>query len=455
MGGIKKYDLIVIGSGAGGGVGANYARSLGKSVALFEKGAFGGECPNIGCIPTKAILQSAEAYTIASSSEHLGIKAHPTFSWKDVLEWKDNAIENTGTRQGKQIFESSGIDVYQHEAHFISPKAIEAGGQVFQAKRFLVATGSKTFIPPVHGLEESGYITSTEALELPKPPESIVIIGGGAIGCEFAEMFSTFGSKVQIIEFLPRLLCREDEEVSELIKAVFEAKGVKVATNTKVTGVSKYGDHKVIHVKKNGREHRISTEHVLVATGKVANVENLGLDKAKVKVDRRHVIANSFLQTSNPRIYAAGDVTGPYLFTHTAEYQSQIAVYNAFHRRNRHRMNLNAVPRCTFITPEVASVGASEEELKQKGIKYKTGAVPLSLIGRSNTSGEDTGFAKIIADKKGHILGGSVVSPRAGEVIHELALAMNMGANVNDISHTIHAFPTFSEAVMYAARAVK
>ena len=451
---VKKYDLIVIGSGAGGGVGANYAASMGKKVALFEKGEFGGECPNIGCIPTKAILQSAEAYNIARSSGFLGIKADPSFSWKSIIEWKETTVENTGTKQGKEIFEASGIDVYSEEARFISQKKIEAGSQVYQGKRFLVATGSKTFIPPIPGLTSSSYITSTGALNLNKVPGSIIIIAGGAIGCEFAEIFSTFGSKVYIIETLPKLLCREDDEVSQLVKAVFESNGIKVAVNAKVEAVSQHGGHKMVHIKTNGRNHRLSAEHVLVATGKVA-VTDFGLDKAKVKFNRKQIQANSFLQTTNPRIYVAGDVVGPYLFTHTAEYQSQIAVYNAFHHRKRHRVNYRAVPRCTFITPEVASVGASEEELKNKGIRYKTGAVPLSLVGRSNTSGKDTGFAKIIADKNSYILGGSVVGPRSGEVINELALAIHLGAKISDIASSIHAFPTFSETLMYAARAIK
>jgi pyruvate/2-oxoglutarate dehydrogenase complex dihydrolipoamide dehydrogenase (E3) component len=400
------------------------------------------------------MLQSAEAYKTARGSEVLGIKADPTFSWQAILEWQATAVANTGTSQGKEIFEQNGIDVYHEEARFISPKRIEAGGQIYQAKRFLIATGSKTFIPPIPGLEGSGYITSTEALKLQRVPGSIIIIGGGAIGCEFAELFSTFGSKVYIVETLPKLLCREDDEVSQLVKAVFEAKGIRVAVGAKVEAIRQHGDHKIVHIEKNGRDHRLSAEQVLVATGKTA-VTDLGLDKAKVKFDHKSIHANSFLQTSNPRIYTAGDATGPYLFTHTAEYQSQVAVYNCFHRRSRHRANYRAVPRCTFISPEVASVGACEEELKSKGIPYKTGAVPLSLIGRSNTSGEDTGFAKIIADKNNRILGGSVVGPRAGEVINELALAIHLGAKVSDVASSIHAFPTFSEVLMYAARAVK
>jgi pyruvate/2-oxoglutarate dehydrogenase complex dihydrolipoamide dehydrogenase (E3) component len=455
MGGkVKKYDLIVIGSGAGGGVGANYAAGLGKKVALFEKGEFGGECPNVGCVPTKAILQAAEAYETARSSEFLGIKASPTFSWQAVMDWKDTAVGNTGTKQGKEIFKRAGIDVFQDKANFVSPKRIEAGGQTFQARRFLVASGTKTFIPPIPGLKNSGYITSTEALELQRVPKSILIIGGGAIGCEFAEMFNTFGSKVHIVETLPKLLAREDDEVSQLVKAIFESKGIAVAIGAKVEAISGQGGHKVVHLEKSGHSHRISAEQILVATGKSA-VTDFGLDQAKVRFDRKHIVTNSFLQTTNPRIYAAGDIAGPYLFTHTAEYQSQVAVYNAFHRRNRHRVNYRAIPRCTFITPEVASVGSSEQELKEKGVRYKTGAVPLSLIGRSNTSGEDTGLTKIITDKNGIILGGSVVGPRSGEVINELALAIHLGARARDVASAVHAFPTFSETLMYAARSVK
>jgi pyruvate/2-oxoglutarate dehydrogenase complex dihydrolipoamide dehydrogenase (E3) component len=451
---VKKYDLIVIGSGAGGGVGANYARSLGKRVAIFEKGEMGGECPNYGCVPTKAILKSAEVYSASKNSAFLGIRSNTTFSWRDVMAWKNTAVENTGCRQGEDAFRADGIDVYRAEARFVSPKQIIADGGLFTATKFLVATGSRTFIPPIAGIESSGYITSTEALELSRVPRSITIIGGGAIGCEFAEIFATFGSEVSIIESLPSLLAREDDEVGELVAAMFEQKGIKIATNIKVVEINSDKKYKTITVEKNGRKHNIKSEQVLIATGKVGNVE-LGLDKAKVKFDRRGVKVNSLLRTSNPRIYAAGDVVGPYLFTHTGEYQSQIAVHNAFHRRNRHRVDYSAVPRVTYINPEVAAVGTNEKELKQLKIPYRIGEVPLSIIGRANTSGDDTGFAKIITDTGGRVIGGAVVGPRAGEIIHELGLAIHVGASARDIASTIHAYPTFSEVLMYAARAIK
>ena len=277
-----------------------------------------------------------------------------------------------------------------------------------------------------------------------------MVLGGGAIGCEFAQLFSIFGTKVHIAEMAPRLLFREDSDVGGIVAALFERdRDIKVHTSTKVVAVEKKAGKKIVHFEKEGQPYTLKVDDILLAAGKVANTD-LGLDNAGVEYDRRGVKVDTTMQTSAKHIYAAGDVTGKFMFTHTAAYQSRIAAHNILHKDKVHA-KYHAVPRCVFVSPEVAAVGMTEEEAKEKKIKYKVGAVPISVIGRANTSDVQNGFVKVIATKKGGvIIGASIVSPHAGEMIHELALAVNHGLTVHHIESTIHAFPTWSEAIRTA-----
>lgn len=450
----KDFDLIVIGSGAGGGVGASLAASRGKRVAMFEKEAVGGECPNFACVPTKALLHAAENYDIAKNSSQYGVRAKEvSFDYREVKKWKDLVVSRTGTAEGSQAFTSEGIKFFQGEARFISPHTIVAGGREYSAKRFLIGTGSYVFIPPIPGLESGDYITYREAVDFFRPPKSIFILGGGAIGCEFAQIFSTFGSKVHIAESLPRLLGREDKEVGELVGALFQDRGVNVLTGATVTKVVKRSGGKEVHYQSHGKDHSVTVDEVLVATGK-RPVVNLDLEKAGVRYDKGGIKVNQYLQTTQPHIYAAGDVVGPYLFTHTAEHQSAIAAHNAFSRKKL-KPNYLGIARCVFTIPEVASVGLSEDQAREKGIRVRVGAAPIMITGRANTSNENNGFVKVLTDEKGTLIGGSIVSPRAGEMIHELALAIHLRVKASTIADMVHAFPTYSEAIKFACASVQ
>lgn len=450
---VYDYDLIVIGSGAGGGVSAHIAARAGKKVAVIEDDTIGGECPNFGCVPTKALLQAAEYYRSAIAAKDFGIRVSAVnFNYPTIKKWKDLAVMRTGTADGDRAYAADGIAVIKSHAHFINPFEISTGHRRLSASKFLIATGTRNFIPPIEGLEEAGFITYRDAIDLTKPLRSVFIIGGGAIGCEFAELFATFGAKVTIAEFAPHLLPKEDVEVGELIAAVFEHnRGVDVRTSSEVLSVHKKGGKKVVHFKQDGKVHSASVDEILVATGKVANTD-LGLENAGVKYDRRAIQVNPYMQTTAKHIFAAGDVAGPYMFTHMASYQSRVAANNMFHPRSKWvKADYHAVPRCVFVTPEAASVGLTEEEIKAKGWKYEVGTAPVSIIGRANTSNEDVGFVKVMAAKdSGVLLGASIVSPRAGEVLHELTLAIQHGLTAADVANTIHAFPTWSETVRIA-----
>jgi mercuric reductase len=447
------FDLIVIGSGAGGGVGANYAASRGKKVAIFEREAIGGECPNWGCVPTKALLHAADTYESAMEAAQYGIHTGEVkYDYQQVKKWKDLVVSRTGTAEGAKVFTDEGIKYFTGEARFVSPHEVEISGSRLKARHFLIATGSEVFIPPIPGLAEAGYITFREAVDFFKLPKSIFVLGGGAIGCEFAQLFSTFGVKIHIADITPRLLAREDIDIGDLVGALFSSRGIEVLTESAVVGVEKKGGSRIVHYEHKGQRHSVKVDEVLVATGK-RPVTNIGLEAAGVKYSRAGITVNRQMQTSQPHIYAAGDCVGPFLFTHTAAYQSKIAAHNMFSRRKL-RTGYGAIPRAIFVKPEVAAVGLSEQDAKGQHIRYRVGAAPINILGRANTANELNGFVKVLVDSSGVIIGASIVSPRAGEMIHQLALAIKLKATAREVAEMVHAFPTFSEAIKFACAQV-
>jgi pyruvate/2-oxoglutarate dehydrogenase complex dihydrolipoamide dehydrogenase (E3) component len=333
----------------------------------------------------------------------------------------------------------------RERARFVAPDAVEAGGERYTADRFLIATGSSDVIPPIDGLDEAGCITFKEAIDLTAPPESIFILGGGPVGCEFAEVFSSFGSQVTIADQLPRLLPNEDPEIGHLLTHHFLQRGVTVLTETTASRFERDGDRKRVTVKTPDGEDRITVDEVLVAVGRKPNTD-VGLEEAGVEYDKGGVKVDGTLRTSNPRVYAAGDVAGPYRFTHAASYQGGIAVYNAFSDETV-EVDYSAMPRCVYTSPEVATVGLTEEQARERFDPVYVGIAELGTLGRANTSEEFEGFVKVIADGERRLVGAAIVAPPAGEMIHELALAIRLGATADHVASTVHAFPTFSEAI--------
>ena len=454
------YDLIVIGSGSGGSVSAHYAASRGKKVAIFEKDAVGGECPNYACVPTKALLHSAMTYEHALHAKDYGITVEkPVVHYPNVKRWKELVVSRTGASHGDASFSKSGIDLIREEARFVDSHTVEAGGTLYTAHKVLLATGSTTFIPEVTGLKETGFMTYQDAVNLSTLPKSLLIFGGGAIGCEFAQIFATLGTQVTLVNRSDRLLKKEDQEVGDLVQALFESGGVTVLTGTslvkvekleKTTSDGKKQMKKIVHMQK-GEHHSEFFEEVdeiLIATGKVPSLDFLP-EKAGLTVKHHRLVVNKQLQTNVAHIYAAGDLVGPYLFTHSAEYQSYLAAQNMFSRKKQ-AVDYSVVPRCVFITPEVASVGLSEEEARARDIRIKKGITPIASLGRANTSNHFDGFVKVITNEKGVLIGASIVAPRAGEMIHELALAIRLRVKASVIANMIHAYPTYSEAVKIA-----
>lgn len=444
------YDLIVIGSGAGGSVAADIVASSGKRVAIIEGDVLGGESPNWGCIPTKALLHAANIYDAAKHGQPFGIRSAAVgYNYPSVKAWKDLAVQRSGAASGGKYYQSRGIGLYEGMAHFISPHEVTVNRRHLSAASFLIATGSHWVLPDVQGLQKVPYLTARTALELTRPPKSLFIIGGGATGTEFAELFSTFGSKVYIADVAPRLLPKEDQEVSEVVEKTFaEKRGMSILTKAKVIAVAKEGIMIRVTYLRGSEQHSVKVDQLLVAAGKAPTVD-IGLENAGVNYTPKGIAVDDHLQTSAKHIFACGDVIGRSMFTHVGVYESRIFAHNLLHK-NKLAPDYRAIPRVTFLTPEVASVGLSEEACLKRDLAIKTAVAPVNIIGRANVSNSRDGFVKVITDKKGLLIGATVVSPHAGEVIHELTLAIQHGLSAAQVANTLHAFPTWSEAVRVA-----
>ncbi|HEX8389846.1 MAG TPA: NAD(P)/FAD-dependent oxidoreductase [Candidatus Saccharimonadales bacterium] len=444
------YDLIVIGSGAAGSVAADIVAAAGKRVAIVEPGELGGTSPNWGAVPVKAMLEAARVLQSAKTSEDYGIRASIAgFNYPSVLTWKDTVIARTGVHEMARHYQSRGIGLYKGAAHFISPHEITVERRHLSAAHFLIATGSSFSPLGLEVPERITPLTPRTALELSKPPRTLFIIGGGQTGVEFAELFSSFGSNVYIADAAPRLLPKEDQEVSSLIEAVFSRqRGIQVLTKTKLLGISLDGVSPRIEFLRGGETHSVRADQVLIASGTTPNTD-LGLENASVSYSSRGIETDASLQTSARHIFAAGDVTGTQAYTHTAIYESRLAAHNILHKQKL-SVDYRAVPRVTYTTPEIASVGMSEEDCLRRDLPVRTSVATISEATRATVSGRADGLVKIITDKRGVLLGASVVCPHAGEVIHELTLAIQYGMTAAQVAGTLHAYPSWSEAVRIA-----
>ncbi len=441
------YNVVVIGAGTAGLVTAAGTAGLGGRVALIERNQMGGDCLNFGCVPSKALISSARLVQQIRESEKWGLdRQSPQFDFEKIFERMRARRAKIAPNDSQERFESLGVDVFRDQARFASPHEIEVDGRTLRAKNFVIATGSRAVIPKIEGVDQVPYFTNETIFdELKQKPESMIVLGGGPIGCELGQALSRLGVKITIVQSGGQLLPPEDCDVAEFMEQRFAEEGIGVRLNAAANRVS-LRDGKIVLEFRGGE--LIAADTMLVAAGRTPNLRALNLEAAGVDHDEYGVKTNDYLQTSQPHIYAAGDITNRLKFTHTADVTARTVVRNILMPLQflRQKVNFAVVPWCTYTDPEVAHVGLAEKEAKQKNVEYDLFVVPLKEIDRAVVESEENGFAKILAGKgSDKILGVTLVAPHAGDLLHEFVLAMNAGVGLGKIASTIHAYPTFAE----------
>ncbi len=460
----KRFDrnLIVIGGGSAGLVTAYIAAAVKAKVTLIEKHRLGGDCLNTGCVPSKALLRSAKFLSHVARAQELGCRsASADFSFGEVMERVQRIIRQVEPHDSVERYTGLGVDVIEGSAKIVSPWEVEitrhnGATERMSTRSIVIAAGARPFVPPIPGIEEVGYLTSDTVWNLRELPRRLVVLGGGPIGCELTQAFARFGAglgnTVTQVEMLPRLMMREDPDVSELVAQRFRTEGIDVLLNHKAGQFVVENGEKILIAEHEGREVRIPFDAVLVAVGRVANLKGYGLEEVGITTGRT-VGTNDFLQTSYPNIYAAGDVAGPYQFTHTAAHQAWYAAVNAlFDPFRKFKADYSVIPWATFVEPEVARVGLNETEAKEQGIACEVSRYDIADLDRAIADSEAHGFIKVLTvPGKDRILGVTIVGEHAGDLIAEYVLAMKHGIGLNKILGTIHIYPTMAEANKYVA----
>jgi len=455
-------NLIVIGAGAGGLVSAYIAAVVKAKVTLVEAHKMGGDCLHYGCVPSKALIRSAKLAQQMQHGAKYGLSdSTPVFSFKAVMQRIHAVIRAIEPHDSVERYTGLGVEVLQGYARIVNPWTVEialngGGTQTLTTRSIVIAAGARPVVPPLPGLEEVGYVTSDTLwdvfAQLDEVPRRLVVLGGGPVGCELAQAFARLGSQVTQVEMAPRLMLREDEEVSELARQSLAADGVRVLTEHQALRCERAGELKTLVVAHAGNEIRIDFDQLICAVGRVARLEGYGLEALGIPVQRT-VDTNEYLQTIYPNIYAAGDVAGPYQFTHVAAHQAWYAAVNAlFGEFRRFKADYSVIPWATFIDPEVARVGLNEQEAKEKNIAVEVTTYGIDDLDRAIADSEARGFVKVLTvPGKDTILGVTIVGTHAADLLAEYVLAMRHGLGLNKVLSTIHTYPTLAEANKYAA----
>ncbi len=455
----KKFDLVVLGGGPGGYVAAIRAAQLGYKTAVVEKDKMGGICLNWGCIPTKSLLRNAELYDIMKNQAgDFGLKVEGlSFDFKKIIK-RSRDVSTKITRGVDFLMKKNNIEVIKGFGKLTSKTGIDVFDkdekkiESVEAGKIIISTGARPRMLDSIPVDRKNIITSTEAMILDEVPKEMVVIGAGAIGVEFAYFYSTFGSKVTIIEMLDNVVPVEDKEVSDTLAKSFKKRGIEIHTNTKVEKAEVKGNKVIVTISKDGESKEIKADKVLNAIGVVGNIEGFGLEEIGVKTEKGKIIVDkSTYKTNVENIYAIGDVIGPPWLAHVASHEGIICV----EKIKGHKvpdLDYNSVPGCTYCQPQVASIGLTEEKAKEAGYELKIGKFPFTASGKASAAGEKEGFVKIIFDAKyGELLGAHIIGMEATELIAEIGIAKTMEATFESIAKTVHAHPTLSEAIMEAA----
>lgn len=445
------YNLVVIGAGTAGLVSAAGAAGLGAKVALIERGLLGGDCLNAGCVPSKGIIRASRAVHDIRTAEQFGVTGGKEISidFGKAMERMRRLRARISFNDSVQRFSKElNVDVFLGSAKFIGPDSVEVDGRAIRFKKAVICTGSRAALPAIPGIAETGYLTNETVFSLTELPGRFAIIGGGPVGCELAQTFARMGSRVTLLQRGGQVLPREDADAAAMVHRALERDGVTLRLNAKVLRISKQGREKIITSEAGGKSTEVVVDEILVAAGRAPNTGGLSLEAAGIAHDPPNgVIVNDRLQTSNPHVYAAGDICTPYKFTHAADAMARIVIANSLFKA-RQKMSALVIPRCTYTDPEVAHVGMHEKEARNKGIDVLTLTVALPDVDRAILDGETEGFARVHV-KKGtdDILGATIVARHAGEMINEITLAVAAKAGLSAIGRTIHPYPTQAEAI--------
>lgn len=445
------YDLCILGGGAAGLVTAAGAAALGARAVLVEKRRLGGECLYTGCVPSKALLHSARMAALIRRAPDCGLAAHlapPEIG--PVMEHVAQVVARIAPQDSPERFRRLGVEVVEAAGRFTSAHTVQAGDREIRARRFVIATGSHPVVPPVPGIATARYFTNENIFSLREPVADLIVIGGGPIGVELAQAFSRLGSRVTILEAAAQILPREDADVAAALGAALRHDGVRLLTGINAEQITGAEHHLLIRYREGpGSPQELAATHLLIAVGRTPALDGLGLEQAGVAVDNGQLTVDARLRTSQTHIYACGDVIGPYRFTHMAEHQAGIVLRNAlFHLRRRAS---RIIPWCTFTDPEVARVGLSERQARERGVVHDVYRVPFGRADRAQINGETQGFVKLLTDRHERMLGVAIVGSQAGELIHEFALGLNQRLKARDISACIHLYPSLAQISRFVA----
>ncbi|MDV2494642.1 MAG: mercuric reductase [bacterium] len=451
-----RYNLVVLGAGTAGLVTAAGAAGLGAKVALVERHLMGGDCLNVGCVPSKSLLRSARAFADVRDAERFGVRVPkaPEVDFGAVMERMRRIRSHISAHDSAARFRDLGVDIFLGEASFSGPNTVEVGDTTLRFRRAVIATGARPVAPSIEGIAEAGYLTNETVFSLTERPGRLVVVGGGPLGCELAQAFCRLGSEVTLVQQSPQLLIREDHDAARILTDALQRDGVRVKLNSQVKKVSVSDGEKLIHLDVAGGEEIVAADEILLGAGRAPNVEGLNLEAVGVQYDTRHgVVVNDYLQTTNKRIYAAGDVCMAHKFTHTADAAARIVIQNALFL-GRKKLSALTIPWCTYTDPEIAHVGLGERQAAEKGIPIDTFTTPLAQVDRAIADGDDEGFVKVLV-KRGSdtIVGATIVARHAGEMISEVTTAMVGKVGLKTLANVIHPYPTQAEAIRKAADA--
>jgi pyruvate/2-oxoglutarate dehydrogenase complex dihydrolipoamide dehydrogenase (E3) component len=451
-----RYDLVVIGAGPGGATAAREAAALGARVALIERDRVGGHCLNVGCVSSKALIRTARFYAEMRDAETLGgqVQGDQAIDFAAIMARMQRVQMRLSRAYSAQRLRDAGIDLYFGAAEFSGADAVSVEGEVLRFRKALIATGARVLIPPIPGLAEAGYLSNQTIFNLTECPRRLLVVGGGPLGCELAQAFCRFGAHVIIAQDNPTFLPKEERDAAQILSDSLAHDGVEIHLNTEVVAVRVEGGRKWVDLISEDDKFSVMVDDIAVGAGRMANVEGLSLEAAGVAYAAgTGVRVDDFLRTSNPRIFAAGDVCLEHKFTHAAEASARLAVGNALFLGHK-RLSALVIPWCTYTDPEIAHVGLYVEEAREQAIPVRTFTILMHDVDRAVTDGEDAGFVKIhVRAGSDQILGATIVARHAGEMINGLSLAITSGIGLRALARVIHTYPTQAEAIKLAAEA--